>query len=242
MKYRKMLLSERMVKNFCERASMDERITFSILIGLRFSLSFFPSELLNGVSVKEFLKAYDKSENYEAQKKQSGLKVFVTSDKEIIHYYGLMAQTSNHESNLRTLDFNKVGNVTRDWSKRLNTPQQNELLDLVHDSDLLVKTLLNTSLAIRKTDVLFEMHELDMKVLKYLYLNRHRFFQKTELQKQFYSYYPIGKVTSSIKRLISGEYIKKHINLERELKYTITGLGEKKVLEFVNYIIKANNF
>jgi len=237
-----MLLSERMVKNFCERASLDERVTFSALIGLRFSISFFPTELLNGVSVKEFLKAYDKSENYEAQKKQTACKVYVTTDKETIHYYGLMAQTSDHESHLRTLDFNKIGNVIRDWSKRLDTPQQNELLELVHDSDLLVKTIMNTMLATRRTDVLFEMHELDIKVLFFLYLNRHKFFQKTELQKQFYSYYPIGKVTSSIKRLISGEYIKKHINMTRDLKYTITGLGEKKVLEFVNYIIKANNF
>lgn len=242
MKFRKMLLSERMTKNFCERASIDDRINFFALVGQKFSLSMFPNEALNGTSTKEFLKKYDSGENYEAQKKQSALKVYVVSDKEIIHQYGLMSQITNQASTLRVLDFNKIGNITRDWDKRLNTPEQHELLNIVADSDILVKTIHNAIISSELADVLFEITGLDMQVLMFLYINRTKFIVRQVIQKQFTGYTTASKVTTSLKRLLEGEFIKKHPSTERDLKFTINGRGISKVQDYFNYVLKANNF
>lgn len=237
-----MLLSEVKTKNFCERASLDERVNFLSLLGMRFGLSFFPSSLLNGVSTKEFIKNYDKGQSYEAIKKQILLGVYVTSDKEIIHQYGLMSQSVNQESTVRLLDFNKIGNVVRNWDKRLNTIEQNELLDVVEDSDILIKTIHNAIISVELSNVLFGLTGLDVQILMFLYINRSKFLVKQVIQKQFTNYTTASKVTTSLKRLLDAEYVKKHISTERDLKITINGRGISKVQDYLNYVLKANNF
>jgi hypothetical protein len=215
---------------------------FFSLLGMRFGLSIFPNNILNGVSTKEFVKNYDKGQSYEAIKKQILLDVYVTSDKEIIHQYGLMAQVSNNSSVLRLLDFNKIGNIIKDWDKRLNTPEQNELLEIVNDSDLLVRTIHNALVSANLSEVLFECTDLDIQVLLFLYLNRHRFVVRQEIQKQFTTYTTASKVSTSLKRLLEEEMVKKHIDMEKDLKFTITGRGISKVQDYLNYVLKANNF
>jgi DNA-binding MarR family transcriptional regulator len=242
LKYRKMLLSEVKTKNFCEKASFDERISFFSLLGMRFGLSIFPNSILNGVSTKEFVKNYDKGQSYEAIKKQILLDVYVTSDKDIIHQYGLMSQVTNQPSTIRLLDFNKIGNITKDWDKRLNTPEQNELLSVVEDSDLLVKTIHNAIVSSELSNTLFELNSLDMQVLMFLYINRSYSLVREKIQRRFTEYTTPSKVTTSLKRLLEGEYVKKHISMERDLKFTITGRGISKVQDYINYVLKANNF
>ena len=239
--YRRMVLSEIKARNFAEKASWDERMAFFALIGFRFSFTIFPSELYNGVQVHDFIKLYNKGEIQEAKKKQVSLHVYSTTDKQLMHAYNVMGVASNHESVLRALDFNKIGNIIKDWSKKLDSPEQLELLNTVDNSDLLVETITNASIASIATKEMFGIRTIDMQLLLKLYVNRTKFYTKEEMQKLFTGIWQKQKITNAMKFLFNYGFLDEYLYSTVQ-KFTINGKGIAKVQEFINYVIKANNF
>jgi len=240
-KYRRMVQSEVKTKNFCDRASMDERMSFLAMIGVRFSISFFPSELYNGVQIHDFIKSYNKGEIHEAKKKQISLNVYATTDKEIIHLYNIMGNASNQESVLRQLDFNKVGNVTKEWSKRLDSPEQLELLDSIENADLVAETITNASIGTMFIKDVVGLRQIDLQLLLKLYVNRTKFFTKEGIYGLLDGVWQKQKISNSIRYLMNNGYLNEYAYATVP-KFTINGKGIAKVQEFINYVIKSKNF
>lgn len=240
-KYRRMFASSVKTKNFCERASMDERIHFFNEIGLSCGFTVFPDKIKSGVALKEIFKKYEDERLLAAQKDHAQFGIYVTTDKTTAFLMGLMSQTINNEIYLRTLDFNKVGHNIKGWSKRLDTLGQKEVLEVADNADLVAKTMLNTMVTLDVSSILFEANPISIKTLLLFYLKRQSYVSRESVYDFFGGYQAKQKTTSGIKKLILNEYIKSHLDWKL-CQYTITSKGINLVNDFINRIIKQNNF
>lgn len=241
MKYRRMLASEARTKNFCERASLDDRIMFFVAAGISFGLSFFIDNVTTGVSLKKVLKDYAEEKLSAAQSKQTKMGVYVTTDKETMFLMGLMSSTVNNDTYLKTLDFNKTGYNIKNWSKELDTDGQKELLELTTNATFIAKMMLNNILTLNASKELFKLNPIEISILLAYYQRRHVYLDHKFLIEIFYGYIAKAKVTRGNAKLVLNGYIKKHIDW-RKPQAIITAKGIGVVNDYMSTVLKQNEF
>lgn len=242
LKYRKILKSEVKTKAFCDKSSMDERLIFLAAVGLNFAVTLMPDVAKNNTDLKNIFKKYEEQRSSGALKDLSKLRVFVSTDKNISLFSGMMADTIHTKSYLLNMDYNKTGNLLKDWSKRLETPSQKETLDTIANFDYLVKFIFNSWVAFDNVETFFGISDMDFKILLYLSQYRHTYLSKENIVETIYIIDGNKKkISSSLKRLLVNEYIRTHVDY-RTPRYTITTLGIQKIHDLLQNIFKANNF
>lgn len=239
--YRRILVSERKTKNFCENSSIDTKLKFFHAIGLSNAITIFPDQSKSGSSLKTILKKYDNEKLAAAQKEHATLGVYITTDRETSFLLGLMGQNINTKSFLLNLDFNKTAYHIRQWGKKMETPMHKELLDTVENSNVVSKTILNAFLNLDATITLYGVNQNDLQILLYFFTNKDFYISKTNVWDRFEGYIPKSKATTSIKRLLLNEYLNKNLDW-KVLKYTISSKGIDLINMFIKKILKENNF
>jgi len=235
-KYRKMFASQVKVKNFCENGTMDEKIIFLDAIGLDFGLNLIVDKTKIGVSLQQIWDNLHANKLSVVQKKSSELGVYVTTSKDMAFYMGLVGQTINNETYLKTLEFNKTGYNLKGWTKQLSSQSVNDFSELVDNAKFVNKTLLECGKAFDLCLELYGINDVEMKVLLFLYQKRHLYVEEEMFYLEFSDSISGIKVKRALKRLQLNGYSKKHI--DKSFKYTITAQGIKTVYDFTSQILK----
>lgn len=239
--YRKILASPIRTKNFCEFSNMDTKLKFFHDIGMQNAITIFPDKAKNGVALYDLMKKYETDRLASATKDHSAMSVFVTTDKETSFFLGLMAQTIHSSSYVLNLDYNKVGYHFRKWGTKLDTDDHKELTECVESAGLIAQTMLETSLCLNNSKVLFNVNPSDVQLLFYMYKHRHLYLKIERIHDVFIGMLPKRLITSSFKRMFLNGYVRKHSDY-KILQYTITGLGIDLVNQFIQRVLKNNNF
>jgi hypothetical protein len=240
-KYRRMLASTNKTKTFCTRSTIDERIIFFHYIGINFGLTIFPDKVKSAVELRKILELYEEEKKSAAQKEQSLVRVFVTTDKETAHNLSVMGQTSNHETYIKALDFNKVAFTLHGWDKELNSPFQKELLEVYKNADYVLETLLNASILMTSSSELLSINKVQLQILMFLFTKRHTYIKRTDVLEYFMGMTTAAKLAASFKKLILNEYVRKHADWSRG-EFTISTAGIKLVNDYISQVFKANKF
>lgn len=240
-KYRRMLASKNKTRTFCEKATMDERIVFFYYIGLNFGITIFPDKAKSTVALKEIIRKYEDQKLAAAQNQQAAIGCYVSTDKEIAFIMGCMGHSINSESYIRALDFNKLGYSLREWDKKLTSPDQLEMEEVVNNNKIVANTLLNTGLVFGQSTALFGLNETELKILFYMFIRRHAYIKRTQIKEELVGYITQIRLDRAIKKLLLNDYLKKHFDWQT-YQCTITTQGINVVTEFINRIVKANTF
>ncbi len=241
MTYRRMLSSQARTKAWCERSSMDEKLHFFNAIGLNIGLSIFPDKIKSGVSLKEILNKYENEKIAAAQNEQASLGCYVITDRESAFLLGQMGMTINHETYIKSLDYNKTGFSIKNWGKRLDSPIQKEMEDVSESVKTVCNTILNTGLTFDSVKELFEINAIEMKILLFLYQRVQAYIFRDDIVDNFTGYITKARASRGIKKLILNGYLDKHQNWQT-YQYRISTKGINTVSDFINRIVKANSF
>lgn len=228
-------------KNFAEFSTLDEKVRFFSELGKECVMLFLndPVNSVNGL--KKVLEKYEDGKQVGASKELVKLKVFVSSDKHVKFFSGLMADTIMHKSYFLNLELNKTAFHIKSWPKLINTPDSEELKDSIDSADVVTKNILSSLISIRLINSLVGIDELSMMILLYLYGYRHTYIEKERIWSYFVGGITKGKITTSIKRLFLNQYIRKHVDYKHP-KFTITSSGLLLVNQFRERVIKQNGF
>jgi len=240
-KYRRMLATQAKAKAWCENSSIDEKIHFFHAIGLSTAFTIFPDKVKSGISLKEILQKYEKERLSQAQKEQASLGCYVTTDKESAFLLSLMGMTINSESYIKALEYNKTGYSIKNWGKKLDSPKQSEGVEVIDNVKVVANTILNAGLTFDSVKQLFEINDIEAKVLLFFYNRTHTYQTREDAYAYFSGYITRARVLRAIKKLILNDYLKKHLDW-RTGKLTISTKGINTTSEFINRIIKQNQF
>ncbi|MEK6882019.1 MAG: hypothetical protein AABY22_20540 [Nanoarchaeota archaeon] len=240
-KYRKILASSTRTKFFCENSTLDEKTLFFYHLGLDFGFTLLLDKAKAGIALKEIWDSLHEKKMALVQKQASELGVYVTTSKDTAFYMGLIGQTINNQTFLRTLEFNKTGYNLRNWSKELNHQSANDSLEVEGNAKYVNQTLLNTGITFDVCNTLFGISDVHMKVLMFFYDKRQSYISPVTVNSKFQGYVQTRKINSSLKKLLLNGFLNKHIDY-RNLQYTITASGIKTVNEFIAQVLKQNEF
>lgn len=237
--------SERRAKNFSEFSTLDEKVRFLSELGFENALVFFQDKIGSVNGLKVILEKYEQKKVASAAKDIIDLKVFVSSDKQVKHLLSLMADTISHKSYFLNLEYSRVGYHIKNWKSEINTPSSKELIETVDNSDLVIKTVLNSCNLLSQSDSISGVNQYQIKVLLYLYGFRHTFISKQKIWDFFAGDFTKGKCTSALKGLSNNDMVKKHTEKctdLRQVKYGISASGIDATNEFINRVLKQNNY
>lgn len=239
--YRRILASQTKTKNFCENSSIDTKLKFFHAVGLSNALTIFPDPAKSGAALKSLLKKYDEERMAAAQKEHAQMNVYVTTDKQTSFLINLMGDNINTKSFLLNLDYNKTGYHIKQWAKKLDTAQHQELLDTAENAKVVGETVLNSFLNLNSVTTLFGINEVDIQVLLFFYTKMNIYISRETVWDKFQGYLPKKKTTMSMKRLLLNEYTVQHPEWQH-LRYTLSAKGVDLVMAFIKQVFKHTNF
>lgn len=237
----KILKSHIKCKNFAEFSTLDEKVRFFSEMGMDCSFVFFQDKIQSMNRLKVILEKYEENKQIAASKEITQLKVFVSSDKQVKWLLGLMADTIHHKSYFLNLEYNRTTYHVKKWDRNRHTPESKQLNDTIESADFLAKLFVSAFTTLGTVEGCLEVSQYDIKILLYLHGYRHTYLEKERIWDYFLGDMTKGKVTSSLKKLFLNEYIRKHADYKK-LRYTITGSGIQMVNQFMNRILKSNQF
>lgn len=241
MRYRRMLASEARTKNWCASSSIDEKMIFLAEIGANFGFTIFFDKAKGGVALKQIWEKYEAEKTASAQQDHAKFKVFITTAKETAFFMGLCSQTINNETYLRALDYNKTGFSIRNWKKKLNTPVQDEINEVVANANVVSDTILNSGMVFDVASQVFGINDVEAKLLLYYYRFRQRYISRDTLNMHFKGYIAIQRINRAFKKLQLNGYLTKHIDW-RKFECTISPSGVLLSNDIINRVLKQNDF
>jgi hypothetical protein len=237
-RYYHLLRSERQAKKFISKANTDEARALLSYLGVEHFMVFVAKDRANFKDLKGILEKFKDDRKLESLQDIIDLKLFVTSDKELITLLGLVSQTIHHKAYSMKLELTRTGYHIRDWSKRLHQEGSTEIIE---NCRLLAKTLLSCSLTLHKTDFLFGLRPLHIELLLYLYPTQNRYTTTKQIFSFFAGPYNKMKIAAAIKNLVKSQHLQKSAIAKRD-EYTITALGIRVVNDYMDTVLHGNNF
>lgn len=239
LKYRRMFASQNKVKSFCEKASLDERLHLFNEIGLESGLTILPEKKKIGIALKDIWDKYENEKIAAAQRQQGGIGIYVTTSKETAFLLGFMGQTINNETYLKTLQYNKTSHHLRGWKKEFNSIRQLELQEITINALYCAETILNAGLTYDIGKSLFNLYDVEAKVLLHYYVRKAAYLTIEDIYSRFAGYITNARLLRANKKLYLNGFIQKHLDWEKK-QYTISSDGVRKMTEFINESLNCN--
>lgn len=236
-KYLKFIKYERHAKKFARTASHEEVRVLLSYLGVEHFDVFIARDKATLNDLNTILEKFKEKKKVSSLQDIINLKLFVTSDKELITLMGLVSQTIHHRAYTMNLELTRTGYHVRNWGKHLDQAASTEIQE---NSNILAKTLLSSSITLEKTDFLFRLSRLEMQMLLYLYPHRNTYILLPQLSEYFMGLVTKPKLTVCIKNLVSSKHLQKSA-LEQKA-YTISALGIRVVNDYMEAVLHNNSF
>lgn len=238
-RFHKYMKSDRTARQFINKSTLDEKLSLLAHFGVKWFLVLVDEEVAGVTDLKEILRKYKDAQKMESLKDIVNSKLFVTSSKEFITLLGLMAQTIHHQSYKMNLEYTRTGYHIYKWSRRFIDSTQTE--ETAENSILLAKTLLGTSFVMDRCDIYFQLRQVEVRVLLYLYTLKHTYVSMEQLWDYFNGWEGKVKITRAVRDLVLSQHIQRS-GLLGERAFTITAIGIKIVHNLQDAVLQANNF
>lgn len=223
-KYLKAAKSEKKAKYFCANAKYDEKITLLAEFGVRFFTIFANHENITSTKIKDILQKYADDQKGLALDAISESQIFVESDKQFIHLLGLMANTSAHPSYKLNQEYQRAGYHSRKWTTSSKNKNDNNVSATIEHADYVSKLLTLGIVNAERSEILFKVTSTQLKILLYLYYNRHTFLTIERVHNFFLGNMTKATVRNALKKLKEMQYADLHLTAE-PMQYSITSLG-----------------
>lgn len=233
--------SAKAAKAFIKSASMEDKLTLLSHFGIQNFLVLCKSDAVNLKDLKTLLTQYESNKEVKSMEDIASMGIFVSSDKQFNHLLGLMSQSIFHNNFFLNLEHKRLGYSIKKWNKRLLSSTDLEVREVMEMNNLVVRTILNSTIRVKYIKGLTGLTEEAMQVLMYLYSNQHTFVKRDTIQDYFTGSISATKMNYSLKALVKNMYVTEHVN-RSEGSVTISANGVKAVSTFVDSIIKLNSF
>lgn len=228
-------------KFFSEFSTLDEKVRLLSELGYENAIVFFEDKAKSVNALKVILQKYEDEKNVSASKDITQLRCFVSSDKQVKWLLSLMADSIHHKSYFLNLEYSRVSHHLKSWKPFRKSPSTAELSETIDSADLLAKTLLNAISIAEFSEGFMGVRPLDLKILLLLYGFRHTYVEKERIWDYFAGTTNKQRSTTSLKRLFANQLVSKHIDT-KVLKYGITSTGIETVGNYMQRVLKQNNF
>lgn len=223
--------SEKGAKFFAANSRLEEKIALLSEFGIRYFGIFANRGNVTHTKLKGILDKFYADQKGAALSDLSQLEMYVEDDKEYIHLLGLMANLSNHPSYALNLEFERNGYHAKQWTTSRFNKNDNNVVKAMEHADYLTNMLLQGSLMIERSTILFTLTPNQLRILIYLYSKRHTHVSKDRIHMYFLGNMTKQVATTAIMKLLKLFYVEEHIKKEPE--FTITSLGIGVVNRFL---------
>lgn len=216
--------SEKMAKLFAATASSDDKKTLLAEFGVRFFTILVNDDTVTVTDLKNILDKFEENQKGSALENLADHEIYVESDKTYIHLLGLMANTSNHPSYKLSLEFNRAGYHARKWTVSSKNKHDENVSGAMREADYVASLMLNSSLVVDRSSVLFDITEAQLKILIYLYTKRHTHLTKEQVYEKFLGNFTIQMVSTALTKLKDRYFVDRHLTADPH-QFTITSRG-----------------
>jgi hypothetical protein len=232
-RFLKYVRSHREAKKFIDNSNLDEKIVLLSMLGIRWFLVFVDDKTTSLHDLRQLLSKFKEDKKLLALKEIIELQLFVTSDKELIYLLGLMSQV------IDTAPYKTYSELSRSGYSKL--PQQLVKGSTTDEADIFfIQSTLNSPLVLKRSEILFDLSELQMLILLFLYPRKHAYVLASNVELFFDGRYNPRQVSGALRDLLRTDHIQKDIG--KDYKVTITALGITKVNRFKEAVIKSGTF
>lgn len=234
----RLLSTSTKTKNFVTNSTEEEKKRLLTELGYEWSLIIMPRGVKSVVELKRMMEQVNKGRSALGSEYLVKQKMFITSDKQLMYMLGIAAQTISHDNYFLNLDLLKVGNTLKKWKKRVGEEKQDDSLEAIQDADTLDKVIINAMDLYDCSMGLIGITPNELRVLQYFCTRRHAYIEKDEITQRFKGRITASAITTAVKKLFFGSYIRKGGN-NRPPKYTITASGIDVVSKFRNRVLST---
>ena len=192
-KYWRLLSSSTRARNFADFSTLEEKMQLFSALNMEYGIVFCQNKFNNVAVLKQILSKYQADRSAGAVKDITGLKIFVSADKEMSFLLSLISQTIHHKSYFINQQYNKVGFSVKEWDKTKTTIEGAEFKDAIENCDIIDKTLLNCMVNADNAPDLLGLTSFDVKTLLYLNQFRHSYIER-EAVADYFSLYNKKKI------------------------------------------------
>lgn len=232
----RILSSSTKARNFCINSSEAEKKRVLTELGFTWGMIIMPSNVNTVNELKKLLVKAEEGRTAAGMEHLVKEKIFITTDKQTQYILGLAAQTIAHSNYFLNLDLIRTGQILRNWKKKISDGKSEEMQEAEQFASLIDKAFLNAFMLYHHSEGFLGVRENEFLILQYMCDQRHLYMTKERLQDHFTGVLTTRMVTSALKRLDSGMYIRKNFGT-KIIKYTITGSGIELVCRFRNRVL-----
>mgnify|MGYP003449855225 FL=1 len=236
----KILSTSARAKSFSANSTEDEKKKVLSELGYQWSTIITPSGINSASELKKMMLNVEQGRTAAGVSHLIKEKIFITTDKQLSFLLGLAAQTIAHSNYFMNLDLIKNGHALKKWSKRITKEEDAITLEAVEYADIIDKLVNNIVETYPYVQGLLGITEKEFLILQYLSRNRHLYIGYDRVSDNFKGIITGVGVTSNLKKLLSANYIRKHIQI-RPVRYTITASGIELVARFRNRVLNTIN-
>lgn len=241
LRFRKIMKSEKSVTRFITASSLETKINLLSYLGIKHGLFLVDDYSQSMKKLKDKLADIDKQKKAGLLQDISDNKLYVVTDREVIHRLTSLARLTHTESYLLNQQFQRVTYQVHNWSRKFNRTDGLDLPQIEADMSAVIKTVLQANMSIEFSTSIFGLSMNQIKVLLFLYLSREGYTPIEKLWDFFAIFLSKLKVTAAVKELFEERHIEKH-GVSGNREYIITGKGIKMVNEFLNRVLQSNTF
>ncbi len=234
----KILSSSIRAKNFAVHGSLDEKIKVLTDLGMEWGFIISPKGVKSVNELKQTMIKIEQGRAAAGIEHLAKNKIFITTDKQTAFFIGLSAQSMAHSNYFMNLDLLKAGHAMKWWSRSAVNEKTDEILEATIYADLLDKLVCKSIENFNYTQGLLGITQPELLVLNFLGLNRSLYIDKERMIFNFKGFVKTATITAALKKLLSGNYIRRHVNPKIQ-KYTITASGLEVVARFRNRVLST---
>lgn len=237
--YRELGRTNSRAKKFADRASLEQICHISTLCGIQWCMVFF-DDAGKPKTIRQLFENYKEGGDNPMNTRLNKLiekKIYVTTDKQFIHYLGTAAELISSEEYRRNIELSRVGYHVRKWTRKLNSETVAQDIEDSQSLNYLSRLFLSCIF----TEKQLSISEQDSRILCFLFCHNTIYVKKKFIEDKFNGMYKPNKITNSLRRLIQHQFVQKNID-PKQGSYKITGLGEAETIKLLNGVLKQITF
>lgn len=217
-------------RQFITRSTLDEKYFLLSKLGAGFTLFIHNGNPLASREIKQLMEKYKDMSKTEIMEDMATNKIVVLSDRTVINFLNILSDLSHSETYMLNMDFHKVGKQMNNW-KDVYRPEVDSTLETLEFARIINRFTFNVNMSMKAVKGVFEIVDLDINILMYLYDYRIQYITRETIDRVFAGLYKKTIITAAVKRLVEKALIERNPT-KNKLEYQITALGNTSVMDF----------
>jgi len=230
--FRKVLGEEKSAQRFIANTSLEMKLEFLALAGVRWNLVF--SGVANDVpqSVNKIIRDFSTKSKAQVLKDCAEQRFFFSADKHIIQAIGMLSQMTHSNQYRVNMAYIRSVYHLEGWDKKLQEPTTDNMYAAAEAAGR-AAAILNKAISFYENCQNYDLTKCEVRVIIYMYQKLNAYVKEEDVFAHFVGHMAKGAVGRAIKRLHREYLLRKSAT---EDAYTITATGVAKVQLFLNQV------